>query len=27
MNHCEHEPGRYGYGYGYYGKGYYGTKK
>ena len=22
MNHCEHEPGRYGYGY--YGKGYYG---
>ncbi|SHH69788.1 tyrosine-protein kinase Etk/Wzc [Fibrobacter sp. UWCM] len=24
MNHCEHEPGRYGYGYGYYGKGYYG---
>lgn len=26
MNHCEHEPGRYGYGYGYYGKGYYGKK-
>lgn len=24
MNHCEHEPGRYGYGY--YGKGYYGKK-
>ncbi len=24
MNHCEHEPGRYGYGY--YGKGYYGSK-
>ncbi len=24
MNHCEHEPGRYGYGYGYYGRGYYG---
>lgn len=21
MNHCEHEPGHYGYGYGYYGKG------
>ena len=27
MNHCEHEPGHYGYGYGYYGKGYYGAKK
>lgn len=26
MNHCEHEPGRYGYGYGYYNKGYYGKK-
>lgn len=24
MNHCEREPGRYGYGYGYYGKGHYG---
>ncbi|MBR5413867.1 MAG: polysaccharide biosynthesis tyrosine autokinase [Fibrobacter sp.] len=24
MNHCEHEPGHYGYGY--YGKGYYGKK-
>ena len=24
MNHCEHEPGRYGYGY--YGKGYYGSR-
>lgn len=24
LNHCEHEPGRYGYGY--YGKGYYGKK-
>lgn len=27
MNHCEHEPGHYGYGYGYYGRGYYGAKK
>lgn len=26
MNHCEHEPGRYGYGYGNYNKGYYGKK-
>ena len=26
MNHCEQEPGRYGYGYGYYNKGYYGKK-
>lgn len=26
MNHCEHEPGHYGYGYGYYGKKYYGSK-
>lgn len=26
MNHCEHEPGHYGYGYGYYGNGYYGKK-
>lgn len=24
MNHCEYEPGHYGYGYGYYGGGYYG---
>ena len=24
MNHCEHELGHYGYGYGYYGKEYYG---
>lgn len=26
MNHCEREPGHYGYGYGYYNKGYYGKK-